>query len=354
MNRTPRKGTSVESQMAERRPGHAGLGSRSRRRNHRAAFRQLMIESLEGRSLLSTFSVVNTNDNGTGSLRWAIQQANANPGADVVDFHIPGSGTHSIAPLSALPAVTEAVTIDGTTQPGYSFTLGVGPVIPIEISGASAGALTDGLHLTGNGSVVRGLIINQFGGDAVVIDGSGVRIEGCYLGVKGDGVTVAANGLGGIAITNASNNTIGTNSDGVNDAQEGNLILGNGGAGVSVTGSSSIGNAIRGNSISGNAGLGIDLGPTGVTANDTGDVDSGPNSLQNFPVIAAARSGSSTLVSGTLNSAAAQTFVVDFYASTAKDSSGYGEGQRYLGSTTMTREKGFESACNVMITNRRA
>ena len=61
-------------------------------------------------------------------------------------------------------------------------------------------------------------------------------------------------------------------------------------AGVSVTsGSNGIDTvAILGNSIYGNGGLGIDLGGNGVNLNDPGDTDSGPNNVQNFPVITAA------------------------------------------------------------------
>lgn len=47
------------------------------------------------------------------TLRAAIQQANAAPGADTINFNVPGIGVKTISPASALPDVTEQVTIDG-------------------------------------------------------------------------------------------------------------------------------------------------------------------------------------------------------------------------------------------------
>src|SRR5262245_27768694 len=79
------------------------------------------LESLEDRLAPATFTVVNTNDTGAGSLRQAILDANAQAnvgGPDRVEFNIPGSGVHTITPLSALPDITDPGTIDGYTQPG--------------------------------------------------------------------------------------------------------------------------------------------------------------------------------------------------------------------------------------------
>ena len=85
------------------------------------------------------FVVTNTNDSGTGSLRQAILNANANPGLDTITFDIPGTGVQTISPASALPTITDPVVIDGYTQPGASpNTLAVGDnaVLLIDVSGA--------------------------------------------------------------------------------------------------------------------------------------------------------------------------------------------------------------------------
>src|SRR5262249_33233351 len=56
----------------------------------------------------ATFTVVNTNDSGAGSLRQAILDANGNAGLDTISFNIPGSGVHTIQPLSTIMFITES------------------------------------------------------------------------------------------------------------------------------------------------------------------------------------------------------------------------------------------------------
>src|SRR5204862_3097308 len=131
------------------------------------------------------------------------------------------------------------------------------------------------------------------------------------VGTDAAGTAALGNASGGI-IANGSGNSIG---DGT--AANANTVAFNSGIGVTVA-STGTGNRIRANSIFSNTGLGIDLNSNGVTANDVGDADSGANNLQNFPVITSAvlASGAVT-INGTLNSAAATTFDLDFFASTA-------------------------------------
>src|SRR4051794_26756448 len=67
----------------------------------------------------TTFIVTTADDSGLGSLRQAIDDANLPPGTDAISFAIGGSPPPPIVLLSALPAVTDPVVIDGTTQPGF-------------------------------------------------------------------------------------------------------------------------------------------------------------------------------------------------------------------------------------------
>jgi len=70
----------------------------------------MAFEPLEDRRLLALYTVTNLNDSGVGSLRGAIGLANANPGADDIDFLSSLSGG-TIA-LSGELQVTEALSID--------------------------------------------------------------------------------------------------------------------------------------------------------------------------------------------------------------------------------------------------
>lgn len=185
----------------------------------------------------ATFSVTTTNDSGAGSLRQAILDANAAAGADTIDFNI-GTGLQVISVGSALPALTEAATIDGTTQPGFA------GVPLIELRGTSAGAGVSGLRLATTNCVVRGLVINRFLRHGIEIHGSSNTIEGCYIGVTNNGAFRAGNTGMGIIISNAAGNIIG----GTNSAQR-NVIAGNTNQQVAIWGPASSYNLVVGNFI---------------------------------------------------------------------------------------------------------
>ncbi|MFO8101711.1 MAG: hypothetical protein R6U37_06065, partial [Dehalococcoidia bacterium] len=100
-------------------------------------------------------------------------------------------------------------------------------------------------------------------------------------------------------------------------------------------------------------GLGIDLHNDGVTANDPGDADSGENMFQNFPSLTAATvCGGTTTIEGILDSTPSTQFRLEFFSNTGSDSSGYGEGQTFLGFKDVTTSSGgtvsFSSGFSVM------
>jgi hypothetical protein len=192
----------------------------------------------------ATFTVINTNDSGPGSLRQAIDDANTTAGADTINFNIPGAGVQTITPASALPEITEAVTIDGYTQPGTAVnTLAAGnnAIILIEINSSVSGS-SYGLSVTDGAVTIRGLVINRGGGHGIVLAGSGgSKIEGCFIGTDAAGEQDLGNGSMGVFL-GSPNNTVG----GTAPAQR-NVISGNENIGVYVLGGT--GNLVQGNYI---------------------------------------------------------------------------------------------------------
>ncbi len=220
---------------------------RQQPRRHPAARRRLQLKALEDRCLLSTFTVINTNDSGAGSLRAAITRVNADtqPGIDTINFAI-GSGAKTIKVGNyALPSILHAVVIDGSSQPGFAGS----PLI--ELNGSQVVNHGDGLHLVAGQSTVKDLVINRFGGRGVcLVHGGGDTIVGNYIGTDITGTVALGNQYGGVDIGNgAGGHTIGGTT-----AATRNLISGNGyvseavgeGAGVEVN---APGNIVEGNYI---------------------------------------------------------------------------------------------------------
>ena len=248
--------------------------------------------------------------------------------------------------------------ISGNTREGVILTDGVST----KVSGNYIGVAADGATARGNNIGIRILFAsedNTIGGTTAgernVISGntdSGVTIIGAeatrntisgnFIGVKADGSSALANGTG-VFISQAPGNTIGGTT-----ASARNVISGNSGIGVFIGGPGATGNSVRGNSIFANGALGINLAGgnedgNGVTANDAGDGDSGPNNLQNFPVLTTiTSSGGNAVIKGTFNSNANKDYVLDFYDNAVADASGYGQGQTYLGSSTTITADGTD------------
>ena len=196
---------------------------------------RLFMESLEDRLAPATFTVTNENTSGPGSLRAAINAANAAPGADYIQFNIPGGGVHRIDLLSALPAIADRLTINAASQPGYSGS----PLIVL--NGADAGAGVSGLVVRAAGSVVRGLVINEFAVDGIRVRANNCRVAGCYVGTDEAGAAALGNGFSGVHVFAGAKN-VAVGGDG---PFGGNVISGNGNAGVEI--GQAAGNTVKGN-----------------------------------------------------------------------------------------------------------
>lgn len=190
-----------------------------------------------------TIYIVNsTADPGDGTcdasectLREAIEAANSSAGT--IQFNIAGAGPHTIALGSALPAITNPLIIDGTTEPDFLGT----PII--ELNGMNAGAGAHGLHITAGSSTVRGLVINRFSGNGILIETNGDNlVEGNYIGTDVSGSADLGNGGSGVHIIESTNNIVGGSTSAAR-----NVISGNQGEGVRIDGANAYGNLIQGN-----------------------------------------------------------------------------------------------------------
>ncbi|HEY9170964.1 MAG TPA: hypothetical protein VI136_01630 [Verrucomicrobiae bacterium] len=197
-----------------------------------------LVVFLAANSRAATFAVTTTANSGAGSLRQAILDAGTTPGSDLIVFDLPGSGPFTIAPLTALPAIQESLTIDGTTQPGY-----VGLPL-IELRGSSAGANADGLYLLSTGCVIKGLCINRFTRNGIRVENFGGNvIQGCHVGTDVWGTNALGNSQSGIFLQSAANVVGGTN------AADRNVVSGGSAAGIYLSGSTARSNWIAGNYI---------------------------------------------------------------------------------------------------------
>jgi len=335
----------------------------------------------------ATFVVTNTNSSGAGSLAKAIEDANLTADADVINFAILSfSAVKTIG--GTLPEITQPLTIDGYTQSGASKNTieegATNAVLKIQLDASAVGV--GGVMLKINApTTLRGLAIFNLPVKATAIDvleDASADIRGCFIGTNafaavasggGNGVSVrgsatlggssegdrnliSGNAASGVLVrgfgVSLLNNLIGTDADGEPVLGNGTGLLYTSSVGISSIGGSSpeTGNVFAGNSVSGirigqasvgsvsiganrffdNGGLGIDLLGNGVTANDAGDADDGPNGLQNFPVLTFARTSAATIVvEGSLESEPG-TYRVNFYRSSEVDPSGFGEGELFV------------------------
>jgi len=233
----------------------------------------------------TTFTVTNIGDNGgvnpapgagTGTLRQAIVDANATAGTDTINFSIPGSGVHTISPDANLPPITEAVLIDGYSQPGnggpnaHANTLAVGDdaVLLIQLDGPLLNFVLR-LSSSSSGSTVKGLVISHCE-EPFLIETTGNTIAGNFVGTDATGTMLLSNVIGNMIDVRASGNTIGGTAP-----ADRNIVAG-GGVGVSV-GQGVPNTVIQGNyigvDVSGNVAL--PAASEGISINGSGNTIGG-------------------------------------------------------------------------------
>ena len=208
------------------------------------------------------------------SLREAINAANFNVDTNTINFDIPisdpnrdgTSGVFTISPASALPTITNPVTIDGYTQTPCAsnsapcskentLTVGSDAVLLIEINGTAAGGY--GLRMSASNSTIKGLVINRSTQSEIEITGSSDVVRGNFLGSDASGTADLGNTTrAGIEINGTNGNTIGGSS-----AAERNVISGGNGWGIFLINGGS-GNTVRNNYIGTDKSGTADLGNT--------------------------------------------------------------------------------------------
>lgn len=160
-------------------------------------------------SITPAFLVTNTNDSGPGSLRWALDNAAANPGPDTITFD-PSLNGLSIALLNGAPdsgsgasaiyiTSTDAVTIDATALPA-----GLTLTRPSGAGGNGYRCLRVGAAST---VTLRGVKISGFSGQATqsggaVLNEHTLAMESCTVsGNTADGAAGAIRNAGTLTLT---------------------------------------------------------------------------------------------------------------------------------------------------------
>jgi CSLREA domain-containing protein len=301
----------------------------------------------------------------------------------------------TLLPIMTAPVVIDGYTQPGASK--NTLAVGDNAALRIRLNKPAAGAAS-GLWIDTNDSVVRGLSITGFSsGVGVIVAGDNNTVEGNFIGTDPGGTQAGVGNFTGVIVQSDSSNNLvggalpgarnvisGNGRDGVrintNPGEKGNRVqgnyigttksgtgdLGNTSAGVtdnSIADSENliggttraaantiafngasvevgdgfvpVGTSILRNSIFSNDGLGIDLNGDGITPNDgPGDLDTGPNNLQNFPTITSAKTGRRvTTVKGRLESTQNGTFIIQFFSNpkVARD-----EGKKFIGEKTVS------------------
>jgi autotransporter-associated beta strand protein len=161
------------------------------------------LELLEDRTLPSVFVVINNSDfDHFGTLRWAINQANADPdpSSDII-FSSIGTiavGSSSDFPGVSLPTITHPVNIDGTTN------FRGGQVV---LEGGAAPGF--GLDVEAPNCTIKGLLVFDFTKSGIFVSGAAAtnnRIDSCHLEFNSTGVAIEDGASGNVIVNSIISN----------------------------------------------------------------------------------------------------------------------------------------------------
>ena len=199
--------------------------------------------------------------------------------------------------------------------------IGLNPAMTAKMANTETAIMMGGHdHIIGGDAPGAGNIIAGNTGAALRIgDGGGHQIIGNHIGTN----AALATGLGnayGIYNFDASGMTL-----------RDNIIAHNTWSGVRLEGGQN--NAVLGNRVFSNGEYNIDIVPNvGPNANDTLDVDQGPNKGQNHPeILSATVSGMNLQFAGKLRSKANTSYRVEYFQATSCHGTGMGQANSYIG-----------------------
>jgi len=345
----------------------------------------------------ANYIVTNTNNSGSGSLRQAILDANANSGADNIIFNIPGAGLQTILLTTALPTITDEIHIDGYTQTGslrnsenfiFNGVLNIAidgggqSFIGLTLTSGSSDSQIEGLNIHNfdnaaieiqvgsNGNSILGNLIgvnnagslssgsnNQIriysnsnfigntssagrniisgcsGNSAVLYSGNSAtsnNIIGNFIGMASDGSTT----IGGINVGIEFNSGANSNKVGeVANSRNHNIITGTVQEAIRIVGATTSGIEILANRMFNLGTIPIDLNGDGLTLNDAGDGDTGPNSLINYPTILQGVTDNSSAIYAELyyEGLPNTTYQINWYRVGSANGSDHGDAVEWLG-----------------------
>lgn len=265
----------------------------------------------------------------------------------------------------------------------------LGNFVGVDVTGTNALGNGQGISIWASANIIGGTnptVRNIISGNkhhgVDIVDGRGNVVQGNFIGTDVSGTTAMGNGLEGVFIQGLVAQSM-LNTIGGSDSGAGNLISGNGHDGIQLWGDRALRNIFLGNLIGtdvsgrvalGNGGNGISMldsfqnsiggaksgegntiafnGADGVFVQGASNAIRGnrifshpgfainsTNVLQNLAVLkSAASAAGNTVVQGSLTSKANALMTLDFFYNSACDLSGQGEGQNYLGTTTITAD----------------